>query len=79
MRKWMVCGFKNVDYVSKKTGKRVLGATLYLSSESQSKDIVGDEHIELFIRHDDGYLPSVGDTIQVAFNQFGRVESIIVC
>jgi len=76
-REWLVEGFKNVSYQSKKTGRQVEGTTIYLSADPISPDVSGREVKEIYIsRQNSAYLPEVGDHVNVFYNERGYIDDV---
>ncbi len=72
-----VMGVESVNYVSKKTGNPVSGYRLHLSYDKKGCDGVSVE--SYFIRNEafhDG-VPSVGDDVNLFFNRYGSVQSVV--
>ena len=77
-RKWIVEGFKEVKYQSKKTGRQVEGTSLYLSSDPITPDIIGKEVKEVFIsRQNCVYAAQVGDVVNVFYNERGYIDDVV--
>ena len=73
-----VMGDESVNYVSKKTGNPVSGYRLHLSYDKKGCDGVAVE--SYFIRSDafpDG-VPVVGDDVNLFFNRYGNVQSVVL-
>lgn len=79
--KCTLVGVKRVDYVSKKTGKQVLGWNLFITRS--------DEHVEGLVAEDvycadamssqvNAIKPYIGEEIQLLFNRFGGVDEVNV-
>ena len=71
-----VIGIEDVDY-NNKSGKRVLGTRLYCTFDDLKIDGSGCEVFFIGQRVD---LPpvSLGDNIQVFYNKYGSIDSVIV-
>lgn len=73
--KCQLVGIKEVDYLSKKTGKQVTGKNLYVLYEAEN--VRGQVATDFYVNSEfvfDGI--SIGDDILVYFNQYGRVDEI---
>ncbi len=78
MRKWNVIGFKNVNYKSKNTGNQVEGYDLYLTSPGETPNFEGEECKNVFIKRAYcSYKPTVGDVVNIIYNDRGYVEDIV--
>ena len=72
-----VTGIKKVDYVSKKTGRPVQGFSLWLSYER--KDVEGLACDEVYVSNERiSEVPQIGDLVDVYYNRFGSVESVVI-
>lgn len=74
-----VIGIKNVDYVSKKTGKSVVGITLYLTEPAG--DVKGMSCDSVYVSsashaYEDAKLCALGDNVEVGYNKFGQICSL---
>lgn len=72
----MKCNFvgkRRVDYVSKKTGRQVLGWNLYVTHDEGQTDGVMAE--SLYVPDAFRVSAQVGDLVEVTFNRYGGVES----
>lgn len=69
-------GKRRVDYVSKKTGRQVLGWNLYVTHEDgQTEGVMAES---LYVPDSFRVLAQVGDTVDVTFNRYGGVETFTV-
>lgn len=77
--KFTVIGIEHRSYVSKKTGKNVVGYNLYLSQEVNDNNVLGvrcfSEWLSPDIFSDE---IEVGSVVSLGYNRFGRVASVIV-
>lgn len=74
--KCTLVGIKEVDYTSKKTGKHVTGKNLYVLYDAEN--VEGQVATDFYVRSDfsfDGI--SIGDDMNVFFNQYGSVDEIV--
>lgn len=74
-------GFENVDYVSKKTNKRVIGLNIFVCSPID-KNGEGQKTTSFYLSNSNGsfdYLKQIGigSEIEIYFNQYGQVVRII--
>ena len=77
MEKWLVEGFRKVNFTDPRTKKVVDGFTLFLSRQSENDAIKGRECQKLFFSSEYcEYSPVVGDEIGIMFNRYGRVDNI---
>lgn len=79
-----VLGKEKVDYVSKKTGKPVIGISLHCVFETHHEDFEGMRVDVLFIStrnpmYEQCLAIPVGSEISVSYNRFGNVESVSLC
>lgn len=74
MEKYNVIGIKNVNYVSKKSGKNVSGLILYFTQPI--KDGAGLSSDSVFVSHDVAGNIVPGDDINIFYNKYGNVCSI---
>ena len=74
MEKYNVIGIKNVNYVSKKTGKNVTGFIVYFTQTI--KDGIGLCADSVFVSQDvlGNIVP--GDDVKIFYNKYGNVCSI---
>lgn len=75
---YKIVGIESVNYVSKKTGRPVVGSKLYLITDDVKQNLVGHSTTEIFVSAQIQGLPvlSVNDNVQIYFNQLGTVQSI---
>ncbi len=82
--KWLVVGFRPVNFKDKQSDKNVTGYTLYLSRnpdlESSSEEKVEGQIVDkLFISSEYvKYTPELGDEIVLLYNKYGKVGAIQV-
>lgn len=71
-----ILGIENVDYTSRKTGRPVKGTNLHCIF---SRDGVSGNCVErLYVKESiDCSMFSVGDHIEVYYNRFGSVDSVV--
>lgn len=74
MDKYNVIGIKNVNYVSKKTGKNVNGLIVFFTQPI--KDGVGLSADSFFATHEVVGTIVPGDDIQIYYNKYGNVCSV---
>lgn len=77
-----IVGIKEVNYVSKKTGKEVRGYEfqgIYPSKRCIYGHAVGTDYIsEYALENSGGALPQVGDEVTVLYNRNGQVTSFAI-
>lgn len=77
--KYTVIGIEHRSYVSKKTGKNVVGYNLYLTQEVNDKNVTGvrcySEWLSPEMYSDE---IDVGSAVTLSYNRFGRVASVAV-
>lgn len=74
MEVYNVIGIKNVNYVSKKSGKNVNGLMVYFTQPI--KDGVGLSADSVFVSHDVAGNIVPGDDVKIYYNKYGNVCSI---
>lgn len=78
MEKWSVVGFRHVDFEDQKTGKRVVGVSLFLERPFEKAE-QGYETMKIFINPEIvRYHPQLSDDIELYYNKYGRVSDIKV-
>lgn len=75
---YKILGIENVDYESRKTGRRVRGTNLHCVRGDKPANMVDGDAVErLYIKQDiDCSSLQVGDNIEVYYNRFGSVDSV---
>lgn len=71
-----VVGVENVDYVSKKTGKSVKGIKLHMLDKSDN--VIGYVASQEFLSEKVDCSVKVNDEVQLFYNKFGQVTSVVV-
>ena len=75
-----IVGVRRIEYVSKKTGNPVKGYEIH--TEEQRKDVTGVATEKIFVGEEKakncGFMPEVGQEIEVAYNRFGSVQAVEV-
>lgn len=69
-----IVGIENVDYESKKTGKRVEGFRLHVQFEKENCQGYATDVV--FIAKDVLENFTVGDEVELLYNKYGRVASL---
>ena len=85
MKIWKVVGIRNVDYVSRKTGRQVQGCELHLAREADNSDHQGLEvrpeyisrRILNRIKEESGFQPHMNGFIQFVYDERGDIYDII--
>lgn len=73
--KYKVLGIQDVNFESKKTGKRVQGMNLHCTYEQ--KNVIGEAVEKLYISSNiDSPIVKVGDEVDVFYNRFGSVDEV---
>lgn len=72
--KYEIVGIENVDYESKKTGRRVEGYRLYVQFEKENCQ--GSATDCVFINKNilEGF--TLGDEVEILYNKYGKVASL---
>lgn len=79
-RTYDVIGFKPIKYVRIKDNREVSGVEVYLQPTEFDDGVHGIqcEAVYLSDAHST-YAPDIGDIVVKSYNQFGRVDDLIVC
>lgn len=77
MSNYKVIGVKNVDYVSRRSGRPVKGYSLYLTYERNDVDGLACEDVYVSTERIND-VPYVGDLCSVYYNRYGSVESVVI-
>lgn len=75
-----VCGFKKVDYVSKKDNLPRKGYEVYLvdANPHERSNIEGAQTAVVWLNAAySAYAPVIGDSVRLSYNRFGRVDDLI--
>lgn len=79
MEQWELVGYRRVSFKDDKTNKQISGYTLFLERVPTDDNIEGMEAAKQFISSEYvKYSPTVGDTIQIVYNRYGKIGSIQV-
>lgn len=75
---YKIVGIESVNYVSKKTGRPVVGSKLYLITDDVKQNLVGHSTTEIFVSAQIQGIPvlAVNDSVNIFFNQFGSVQAV---
>lgn len=77
---YKVLGIEVVDYVSKKTGNRIVGRNLHVCCDFGSKQIErgcqGYRTESVYIKNDMCPDLKVGDQVEFLYNRYGSVEEM---
>lgn len=75
---YKIVGIESVNYVSKKTGRPVVGSKLYLITDDVKQNLVGHSTTEIFFSAQIQGIPvlAVNDSVNIFFNQFGSVQAV---
>lgn len=77
--KFMVMGFKRVDY-RKKDGGEVHGCEVYLEPTEADEGVVGQQFDSVYLSDKYAvYRPALGDVVRKSFNQWGNCEDLLPC
>lgn len=71
-------GFKHVCFTAKDTGALIDGYNFYLTEERQDVEGVYAERIFVSKAKLAGYVPHVGDEIEIVYNRFGKVARVMM-
>lgn len=75
-----VIGYRKFTYKSKKTGADVKAVNLYVTEKGNpDKGFMGETCERLFCFEDslNGYLPMIGDNVEILYNKYGNISSVI--
>lgn len=78
MSRALVVGIQNVDYVSKRTNRRVLGKQVYFICPLDDRKGVGNACGSEFIPDSINTPISINDEIEFYYNKYGSVASVTV-
>lgn len=77
--KWLVVGFRPVNFKDKQTEKTVSGFSLFLQRDALDDRVQGQEVDKIFISSEYvRYTPELGDEIVLIYNKYGKISSIQV-
>ncbi len=77
MELYNVIGIEMVNYISKKTDRKVSGGKLHLTYDfPKDADADGTACEVVFVKEDIACSVEVGDTIELLYNKFGSVVGI---
>ena len=77
--KWLVVGFRPVNFKDKQTGVPVSGFSLFLQRDPMDDRVQGQEVDKIFISSEYvRYTPELGDEIVLIYNKYGKISSIQV-
>lgn len=77
--KWLVVGFRPVNFKDKQTGALVSGFSLFLQRDPMDDRVQGQEVDKIFISSEYvRYTPELGDEIVLIYNKYGKISSIQV-
>lgn len=74
MEEFVIVGYENVNYKSKKTGNQVEGVRIYLHYLSENVFGFGCESIFVKSELFDGL--GIDDTIELSYNKYGNISKI---
>lgn len=74
---YTIIGFQKVDFTDRVTGARITGHSIYVTRPNEN--IIGVEAKKFFIKSsiDTSKFLKVGATVDIFFNENGKIESII--
>lgn len=73
-----VVGIEKVDYVSKKSGARVVGSILHLSQDIPADKGCGVKVFAEFVKNELVQDIVVGDEVKLFYNRYGKVVDLVV-
>ena len=71
-----VVGFKVSSFKAPDTGAQINGYNLYLTEERDGVTGVSVERAFLSDRKMAGYVPQLGDHLELVYNRYGKVDSL---
>lgn len=73
----VVVGIEKVDYVSKKTGKRVIGIKLHLTEEKpDNQNLQGSLAESVYIPANVDCDVKLGQNVEIFYDKYGHVTSV---
>lgn len=69
-------GYKRSAFTAKDTGERIVGYNLFLVEQQQDVEGVATERVFLSDSKIGGYVPRVGDQLEIIYNRYGRVSEL---
>lgn len=70
-------GYKETKFTAQDTGEVIEGINLYLTGPQDYVEGVACERVFLTKKKLDGYVPEIGDEIELVYNRYGKVDKII--
>ncbi len=75
MNNYEVVGFRPYDFKGE-DGRQITGYTIYVTFPLSGKNCEGREAIKLSVPERIGYVPHVGDIVDISFNRSGKVAAV---
>lgn len=69
-------GYRKSAFTATDTGERISGYNLYLTYADGNIEGVGTERVFLSDKRLGGYLPRVGDQLELVYNRYGKVSEV---
>lgn len=69
-------GYKRSAFTAKDTGERIVGYNLFLVEQQQDVEGVATERVFLSDKKMGGYVPRVGDQLEIIYNRYGKVSEL---
>ena len=71
-------GYRKASFTAQDTGEVISGCNLYFTYTNPNVQGLGVERVFASDRKLAGYVPVIGDEVQVFYNKYGRLESLSV-
>lgn len=69
-------GYRRSAFTAKDTGERIVGYNLYMTGKDEDVEGLMTDRVFLSDRKLDGYIPRVGDQLEVIYNRYGKVSEL---
>lgn len=69
-------GYRRSAFTAKDTGERISGYNLFLTGEDEKVEGVVTDRVFLSDARMNGYLPRVGDDLEIIYNRYGKVSEL---
>lgn len=69
-------GYRRSAFTAQDTGERIVGYNLYLTEEQENVEGVAAERVFLSERKMNGYVPRLGDQLEIIYNRYGKVSEL---
>lgn len=69
-------GYRRSAFTAQDTGERISGYNLYLEEQDENVEGVRTDRVFLSDKKMNGYIPRVGDQLEVVYNRYGKVSEL---